>query len=68
MELLGPLTPYLFTLVLLVVGGLVGRARERRHLSELDEREAALAHIMVVDLPSDPTRDRADILGREQVA
>ena len=58
MELLGPLTPYLFTLVLLVVGGLVGRARERRHLSELDEREAALAHILVVDLRTPPSGRR----------
>lgn len=50
MELLGGLLPLLLPLALLVIGGLVGASRERAHLADLDQREQALAHVVVTDL------------------
>ena len=41
-------------LLFIAVGAGVGGARERRHLRELDEREAALSHIVVTDLRTAP--------------
>ncbi len=42
------------TVGLIVLGYLVGRIRERRHLAQLDEREAAASSIMVVDVKTLP--------------
>ena len=50
MELLG----LWLTLGLILLGFAVGRLRERRHLSELDRREAAVASVVVVDVKTLP--------------
>ncbi len=47
------LVSLLVTVGLVVVGFGVGRARERRHLAELDRREAA-SPVVVVDVKSPP--------------
>ncbi len=39
---------------LLLLGFLVGRFRERRHLAELDQREAAAAAVTVIDVAQVP--------------
>lgn len=45
--------------ILYLVFALVGRAREQRHLAELEVREAAVRHVVVTDLRS-PSLDAAD--------
>lgn len=44
----------LFPLVMLVVGGLVGRHREQSHLRDLDQREADFGDLIVTDLRTAP--------------
>ena len=39
---------------LILLGFLVGRSRERRHLADLNRREAAAASVMVVDVKQPP--------------
>lgn len=52
------LLPLVVTVVLIAVGLVVGRSRERAHIRELDEREAASASIIVTDLKTPPLRVR----------
>lgn len=50
------LLPLAVTVVLIVVGLVFGRSRERAHIRELDAREAAAASIVVTDLRTAPPR------------
>lgn len=52
------LLPLILTVGLIVVGLVFGRSRERKHVRELDEREAASASIIVTDLKTVPPRVR----------
>ncbi len=47
------------TVGLILLGYFVGRAREGRHLSDLDRREAASSSVMVVDVKQLPPGVRA---------
>ncbi len=58
MELIIPIG---FSLCLLGVGLFVGGANERRHLRELDQREAETQHILVTQLPSYPLLDEPSL-------
>jgi uncharacterized protein YbjQ (UPF0145 family) len=44
-----------FTLGLILLGFVVGRIREGRHLAELDRREAAAVSVTVVDIKTVPS-------------
>ena len=50
MELLG----LWITLGLILLGYVVGRIRERQHLTDLDQREAAVASVVVIDVKTLP--------------
>ena len=52
--LLVPLLQLSVPIALLVIGGLIGRQRERAHLAELTQREQQFAHIVVTDLAAPP--------------
>ena len=43
------------TAALLILGSIVGKLRENRHLSQLDSREQAASHILLTDLKTLPT-------------
>lgn len=51
---MGALVPLGITLGLILLGYIVGTARERRHLADLDRREAAAASVTVVDVKQLP--------------
>ncbi|MBT8208048.1 MAG: heavy metal-binding domain-containing protein [Acidimicrobiia bacterium] len=57
------LLPLAVTVVLVVVGLVFGRSRERAHIRHLDEREAASASIIVTDLKTPPPRVRSSRAG-----
>jgi uncharacterized protein YbjQ (UPF0145 family) len=66
------LLPLVLTVGLIVLGYLVGRIRERRHLAALDRREAQTAAIVVVDVktvpPGVPATGGALVLGEAVIA
>lgn len=45
------------TVIILAIGFFFGRRKERAHLAELDEREAATSHVIVTDLARLPVTD-----------
>jgi uncharacterized protein YbjQ (UPF0145 family) len=49
------LLAFLSPLLILLVGGLVGAAREKRHFDDLARRESALAGFLITDLKTLPT-------------
>lgn len=58
---------------LILIGWIVGRSRERRHLKSLDERELELAHIYVTDIKTFPPEADTDktpvmVLGQSVIA
>lgn len=68
MELLG----LWITLGLILLGFVVGRIRESRHLADLDRREAAVASVVVVDVKTLPpgidAADGALVMGEVVIA
>ena len=41
-------------IVLLILGFVIGRARERAHWNQLDDREAAVANVVIIDTDEPP--------------
>lgn len=60
-------------IVLILLGLFVGRTTERRHLSRLDRREQALAHMLITNIRSfpggsDPAKPPAVVTGEAVIA